>query len=153
MSTNFLKIIEAFKFPRLQLLPKKSAIVMEGGEMLWGIPLPLIVQGVPVAVGIYILNSQEKNLKETLATQDKNQKDALLALEKTLITQDKNQKDALETQSKNLKDALETQSKNLKDALETQSKNTKDALANEKALWNLKFDNLVSLFENSQDKK
>ena len=97
---------------------------MEGGEMLWGIPLPLIVQGVPVAVGIYILNSQEKNLKETLATQDKNQKDAL-------GTQDKNQKDALETQSKN----------------------TKDALANEKALWNLKFDNLVLLFENSQDKK
>jgi hypothetical protein len=50
--------------------------------------LQLAFNAVPIAVGIYILRSQDKSLVEALSAQDKSQKESLSALEKTLPAQD-----------------------------------------------------------------
>jgi len=92
----------------------------------------IVGQSLPIAVGIYILTSQDRNLKESLSAQDKNQKELLSA------------------QDKNLKESLS----NLEKILATQDKNLKEFLIKETELWNVKFDNLVSIVkQNLQEKK
>jgi poly(3-hydroxyalkanoate) synthetase len=91
---------------------------------------------VPISVGLYILTVQEKNLKETLATQDRNQKEDLKNLKETLATQDRNQRETLAAQDKNQKEDL----KNLKE-------NIKEALGNQDDIWNLRFSNVIDLIE------
>jgi len=91
---------------------------------------------VPAAVAIYILSTQDKNLKEALSTQDKNQKESLASLEKTLATQDKNLKESLAFQDKNQKESLALSEKNIKTYLEIQGE-----------LWDARFE---KVFENTK---
>ena len=57
-----------------QLFLTDDAVLISGAQLL--------INSVPVAVGIYILQSQDKSLKDALQNQDKNQKDSINALEK-----------------------------------------------------------------------
>jgi len=77
------------------ILPKRSAkssLTLRALEEPYASGFQLAFNTVPLAVGIYILNSQEKSLRDTLATQDKAQKESL-------AMQDKAQKETLERQS------------------------------------------------------
>jgi Mg2+/Co2+ transporter CorC len=109
----------------------------------------LVFNAVPIAVGIYILQNQDKNQKDSLNALEKalqiNQKDSLNALEKTLQIQDKNLKDVLLIQDKNQKDSLNA----LEKALQIQDKNLKDILIADKNLWNERFNNFILRLNNT----
>ncbi len=135
--------------PFSKILNSKSSFRISTQLFLYGEVMEsgvqLVFNAVPIAVGIYILQNQDKNLKDALLIQDKNQKDSLNALEKALQIQDKNQKDSLNA----LEKTLQIQDKNLKDFLQIQDKNLKDILIADKNLWNERFNNFILRLNNT----
>jgi hypothetical protein len=162
-SIVFLWNLFSSSFPFSKIINSKSSLRLGTQQFLTGEDIQSGVQlafnAIPIAVGIYILQAQ-----------DKTQKDSLNALEKALLVQDKNLKDALLAQDKTQKDslnalekALQIQDKNLKDALLVQDKNQKDALNSleklfrdvstaDKDLWNERFNNFIFRINNTSDK-
>ena len=100
----------------------KSKFELNDGAPFWQEPFSsLFANAIPFAAAVYILQAQDKNLKEAFSN-----------LEKTLASQDKNQKDTLATQDKNQRESLS----NLEKTLATQDK-----------IWNIRFENFVSAIE------
>ena len=118
----------------------KSKFELNDGAPFWQEPFSsLFANAIPFAAAVYILQAQDKNLKEAFSN-----------LEKTLASQDKNQKDTLATQDKNQRESLS----NLEKTLASQDKNQRESLSNlEKTLatqdkiWNIRFENFVSAIE------
>ena len=95
------------------ILPKRSAkssLTLRALEEPYASGFQLAFNTVPLAVGIYILNSQEKSLRDTLATQDKAQKESLAMQEKLQRESINSLRDILAMQDKAQKETLERQS-------------------------------------------
>ena len=117
------------------ILPERSAkssLTLRALEEPYVSGFQLAFNTVPLAVGIYILNSQEKSLRDTLATQDKTQKESL-------FTQDKTQKESLATQDKAQRESINS----LRDILAMQDKTHKKTLERQSQLWEARVTNIM----------
>jgi hypothetical protein len=155
-SIVFLWNLLSSSFPFSKIINSKSSLRLGTQQFLTGEDIQSGVQlafnAIPIAVGIYILQAQDKSLKDALLAQDKNLKDALLAQDKNLkdalLAQDKNQKDSLNA----LEKALQIQDKNQKDALNSLEKLFRDVSTADKDLWNERFNNFIFRINNTSDK-
>jgi hypothetical protein len=151
-SIVFLWNLLSSSFPFSKIINSKSSLRLGTQQFLTGEDIQSGVQlafnAIPIAVGIYILQAQDKSLKDALLAQDKTQKDSLNALEKALLAQDKTQKDSLNA----LEKALLVQDKNQKDALNSLEKLFRDVSTADKDLWNERFNNFIFRINNTSDK-
>lgn len=98
---------------------------------VWMAGMQFAFNAVPIGVGLYILNRQEKSLSDKLVIQDK-------SLSDKLATQDQYQKEDLKT---------------LKEVQKEDLKALKEVLATQDQIWNLRFSNFIDALERRRDNK